>query len=257
MNYFKNNFAIFTITILILISFAVSSFLNDPEEKETNDWVCNLPKDSALREFKNKILLNPYPNFSYNPYKNQTKEFNEEIKETLENKNIVCAFKYINENRTLYQIENFLNKKLAEENGYIVTHQGQCGACSNLNDLAVYLSRGLTSPVRKCGFLTIISDKLALNCLKKIGFTNSCAQIWLFNAINTRQNCFTTCMISWIKNEPFADKDGKMNKCINCDEVISGPVFQYFSGRTRRNSGIESEIKRPGEQIYNITHCYY
>ena len=64
-------------------------------------------------------------------------------------------------------------------------------------------------------------------------------------------------MLSWIMNEPNVDKDGNLNKCLNCDEVISGPVFKYYSGRTRRNSGIKSEIDRPSDQIYNITHCYY
>jgi len=55
----------------------------------------------------------------------------------------------------------------------------------------------------------------------------------------------------------FADKDGNLNECIMCDEVMSGPIFKYFSGRSRRNSGIVSEITRPEEQIYEMSHCYY
>lgn len=64
-------------------------------------------------------------------------------------------------------------------------------------------------------------------------------------------------MKSWIMNEPNVDEEGNLNKCLNCDEVISGPVFKYYSGRTRRNSGIKSEIDRPSDQIYNMTQCYY
>lgn len=42
-------------------------------------------------------------------------------------------------------------------------------------------------------------------------------------------------------------KHGKLNKCILCDENKSGPIFKYFAGRNRRNSGIESELPRPDE----------
>ncbi len=261
MKLLKNIIAPIILSFIFFCSVSNSSFLNNLKDLEKelnlNDWSCSLNKTSAIKEFKNKVLTNPYPNFLINPYKNQTFDLLSEINSTLNNKTIVCAIKYEKENRTSYKIEDFPSKESAEEKGYMVTHQGKCAACSNLNDLAVYLSGGLTAPVRKCGFLTIISNKLALKCLRNIGFTAACAQIWLFNSINTKENCFTTCMISWIKNEPFADKDGKLNECINCDENISGPVFKFFSGRTRRNSGIESEINRPDEQIYKMDHCYY
>ena len=51
--------------------------------------------------------------------------------------------------------------------------------------------------------------------------------------------------------------DGKLNACLQCDEDKSGPVFKFFAGRTRRNSGIKSEIDRPEDQVYNMTQCYY
>ena len=34
-------------------------------------------------------------------------------------------------------------------------------------------------------------------------------------------------------------------------------LFQYFSGRTRRNSGIPSSIHRPDAQTYHMQHCYW
>jgi hypothetical protein len=51
--------------------------------------------------------------------------------------------------------------------------------------------------------------------------------------------------------------DGSLNPCIQCDEDLSGPIFKYYSGRTRRNSGIKSEIDRPGDQVYDIDQCYF
>ena len=47
--------------------------------------------------------------------------------------------------------------------------------------------------------------------------------------------------------------NGKLNPCLNCDEVQSGPLFKYYAGRTRRDSGIKSSIPRPPSQIYNMT----
>lgn len=64
-------------------------------------------------------------------------------------------------------------------------------------------------------------------------------------------------MKSWITGEKNVDDEGNLNKCLQCDEDKSGPVFKYYSGRTRRNSGITSEIDRPEDTIYNMTQCYY
>ena len=89
-----------------------------------------------------------------------------------------------------------------------------------------------------------------------MGFTDPCAEVWLWNTLNTKKHCGLICFISMITRQPFII-DGKLNKCLECDEDISGPIFKYESGRTRRNSGIKSEIDRPSDQIYNLSHCYY
>ncbi|MEZ5507795.1 MAG: hypothetical protein R3F38_18265 [Gammaproteobacteria bacterium] len=53
------------------------------------------------------------------------------------------------------------------------------------------------------------------------------------------------------------DADGNLNPCLLCDEMLSGPGFQYSAGRIRRNSGILSEIERPDEQVYPVNHDYF
>ena len=35
-----------------------------------------------------------------------------------------------------------------------------------------------------------------------------------------------------------------LNDCLQCDESVNGSTFKKFAGRTRRNSGIKSAIKR-------------
>lgn len=113
----------------------------------------------------------------------------------------------------------------------------------------------LTGPVRSCGARTI--PALVRRCLYGLGFTSACVDIWEDNIYNTRSNCFWKCVKSWASGEPYNKPDGSLNDCLQCDEDKSGPVFKYFSGRTRRNSGIESAIHRPGSQVYPMEHCYY
>eukprot|EP00924_Labyrinthula_sp_SR-Ha-C_P000801 augustus_masked-scaffold_7-processed-gene-4.65-mRNA-1 protein AED:0.17 eAED:0.17 QI:0/-1/0/1/-1/1/1/0/341 len=65
------------------------------------------------------------------------------------------------------------------------------------------------------------------------------------NTINGEPACHET---QW-KNGPY-----RLNPCLQCDECRSGPIFQRVSGRTRRNSGIQSAIDRPG--VIPIDHNY-
>jgi hypothetical protein len=49
-------------------------------------------------------------------------------------------------------------------------------------------------------------------------------------------------------NVPGAGDEGWLNKCLFCDEKISGPAFVQCSGVARRRLGIKSEIERNPEQ---------
>lgn len=54
------------------------------------------------------------------------------------------------------------------------------------------------------------------------------------------------------------EKTGKLNDCLWCDEHISGPSFKFFAARTRRNSGLDSEIPRPNDKLYyGADHTQY
>lgn len=132
-------------------------------------YPCN--KTQAIEAFKQKILLNPFPPFKNDPYQNQTIESLQLIEATLQNSDIVCALKYTDASkRRFYDLQQFADAATAQTAGYIVTHQGRCGTCSSLQDLAVYLERpDLTSPVRKCAILTLVSNELAFYCIKKLG----------------------------------------------------------------------------------------
>mmetsp|Transcript_18097 Transcript_18097/g.29356 ORF Transcript_18097/g.29356 Transcript_18097/m.29356 type:complete len:316 (-) Transcript_18097:1042-1989(-) len=67
------------------------------------------------------------------------------------------------------------------------------------------------------------------------------------NTINGRPAC---------ERFQWTDNEYRLNSCLQCDECRSGPVFQKMAGRTRRNSGLESAIRRPPRQMANISHSY-
>ena len=84
-----------------------------------------------------------------------------------------------------------------------------------------------------CGFLGTVSSALMHDCLMALGFSAPCVTIWEFNILNTKQQCFEVCLLSYITSEPNNKPDGSLNDCLQCDEDKSGPNFKYFSGRTR------------------------
>lgn len=54
------------------------------------------------------------------------------------------------------------------------------------------------------------------------------------------------------------ENTGKLNACLWCDERISGPGFKYQAARTRRNSGLHSEIPRDNDPLfYTADHSRY
>ncbi|MFH2071490.1 MAG: hypothetical protein ABIJ75_01430 [Actinomycetota bacterium] len=156
-----------------------------------------------------------------------------------------------------YRLATFPDRSAVEAAGGVVTHTGACGACSSLQDLAVYLGTpNLGDPVRECALIEFGDDPGAtLDCITGLGFTDACAQIWAFNSANTRAACLVECLEALDESNHLPD--GRLNACLACDEENSGPVFKAVAGRTRRNSGIPSAICRPGEDVAAVLHDAY
>jgi hypothetical protein len=166
----------------------------------------------------------------------------------------VCGIRF-EQDQIHYRLATYADATAARAEGFAVTHVGSCGTCSTLQDLAVYLEKpDLTAPVRSCGIKWRASSRLA--CLQALGFSTACAQTWLYNVENTRHECLSHCLWSWLEHEAPTGKDGRLNACLQCDEDRSGPVFKATAGRTRRNSGIHSSIPRPDDEIAPIVHDY-
>lgn len=156
-----------------------------------------------------------------------------------------------------------------------LTHANPCGACSSLDQLAVYLNEtDLTAPVRRCGIESFV-DKLkpgagtALNlaCLAKLGFSNACQYIWFYNTIASRDLCGAVCLAEirtpnnvqqrrfWQTNycEPH---DARHNRggCLNS---INGKnacdAFQWRDGDYRLNSCLQCDECRSGPVFQRVS----
>lgn len=166
------------------------------------DWPIHCDPEVAGIAFRNKMIDTGYAKFETNPYTNQTDASQSHINQILNNKVMVCAIRYLDLDHKTYSINTFDSKIAAEQNGFTVTHQGQCGACSSLQDLSVYLTLNLTEPVRKCGEKSFFSKKWAKTCISNLGFTDQCSDIWLFNVGNTRKDCLSTCLWATLTGQP-------------------------------------------------------
>ena len=207
----------------------------------------------ALRSWR---LLNPVEALPYNPF--------DEALEEDERPQAYCAAIPVDASpaaRT-YRLETFPSESAVRAAGGQVTHRGSCGACSSFQDLAAYIERrDLNRAGRLCGLGGTFGSKTQLRCLKKLGFTDACAQVWSFNIDNTRSECMGICTATIPTKHKLPD--GSLNACLACDEVNSGPTFKAFAGRTRRRSGLSSAIARPcldaqGEPaVYPVEHYYF
>lgn len=207
---------------------------------------------TVIASFASKTLLNPFTPTADDPYSDP--EFNTSWPE------FVCAVRYADASKSTYYLETYVDSDAASSAGAHVTHLNPCGFCSSTKDLSVYMNRSdLTDPVRNCALTTFISMELAKKCLTDIGFTDTCALIWMQNAMNTRKECLEVCLKAWWEGTPsnVPPNSTNLSPCIQCDEDKSGPVFKVVSGRTRRNSGLRSSINRPPESIYPLLHYYY
>jgi len=177
----------------------------------------------------------------------------------------VCAIRFIDPARIQYELGDFPSAAQAVAAGFTVTHQGRCGSCSTLEDLAVYLAvPDLVTPARRCARKSGVARKA--ECFERtIGFTRSCAESWAWNARNTRRQCTWICLSDYgffnllfgRYPGPNVDESGRLRPCLQCDEDRSGPGFKYSAGRTRRNSGIESAIARSKLELSTVDHSAY
>lgn len=193
-------------------------------------------------------LQNPAPLLTENPYRSD--------EPIVVQHGAVCGVLLDPNDSNSYRLQTFDSESDALAADARITHEGSCGACSALGNLAVYAgSDDLTGPARRCAARSfLLSEEESIDCIEEIGFDEACAQMWYYNALNTRRACIGECAFAY--NATYHNEDGSLNACIQCDEDESGPVFAAYAGRTRRNSGLPSSLARPCSQVAQVVHNY-
>lgn len=166
----------------------------------------------------------------------------------------VCGLHYSTENCQEYTLQSYSSWEAAESAGAFVTHAGACGACSTTQDLAAYLnSPDLTTEGSFCAKQSILDFDLGKSCYLELGMTDSCANIWVYNSLNTAEKCLKRCAKTKSQPNNGPPPECTLNDCLQCDEDVSGPNFKHFAARTRRRSGLLSAIARPCNALIPIT----
>ncbi|KAL7461511.1 hypothetical protein ACHAXS_001929, partial [Conticribra weissflogii] len=172
----------------------------------------------------------------------------------------VCAF---DEKGGL--IQQFGGREEAHLANYSVAHCGECGYCSNWNDLELQYStrNNLAEQAQECGLKTMFQGVTALQlCLETdIGWTHECARCWAEDIVCTKKHCMFIYLQSQITNQVgnFKVSEDSITSA-TCEEAYceAGPAGYFVPcvGANRRRMNITSDIQRPGAQRCNIVDVH-
>jgi len=218
--------------------------------------------DYTIETLASQVAINPFT-LACNPYEDDECETSPPQEMTELGEKAVCALHYEdlesgNAVGAQYRMKSYASDAQAEAAGGFITHYGACGVCSQTQDLAAYLRAvDLTSSGRRCSLQGLLSFDLGVDCYKDLGFTDTCAEMWIYNGYNTRDSCLWTCLADTFAANNGGGPQCQLNSCLQCDEEHSGPLFKHFAARTRRRSGMLSAIVRPCDALYQITHVAF
>lgn len=198
--------------------------------------------------FEEKVPESIY-SLDCNPYKVESCAVSPPQKYLELGSDAVCAIVYPESGScSSYNLTTFSSRTAFENDPRnsraILTHEGSCGLCSTAQDLAVYLFEDFTTAGKKCASIGLFNESAGLLCYEEIGLTHECAKIWNFDGIYDGSECLGPCISNLVAPNNGPPPACTLNPCLECDEVEAGPLFSSMGGRTRRRSGLLSEIVR-------------
>lgn len=209
-----------------------------------------------------KSYQNQQPSFVYalncNPYTNKNCS-TVPLQTMLDVPTAVCAYKYPmvengEQSCSTYSMVTYFSKEDALADGAILTHAGSCGLCSTTQDLSIYLIEDFTTAGKKCASIGLFDEQKGLECYMNLGLTLECAKIWNYDGIYDGKACGAICAKELNDPNNGPAPACQLNDCLQCDEEKAGPIFTSFGGRSRRRSGLLSEIVRDCSSIAHIDH---
>lgn len=163
----------------------------------------------------------------------------------------MCAWNEASQNA---DIRTFDSLQDVYDANYTAVHCGECGSCSNWDDLSLqWTTRDtLSDKAKECTKQSIMgSSEETQTCNEDtIGFTEECAMCWTDDELCARDNC----MFIFLQAFLFTNEVTNYNvgpddiTSATCDEALCGPAFVPCSGATRRRMNIVSDIPRPTSQ---------
>jgi hypothetical protein len=169
----------------------------------------------------------------------------------------VCAYAYSGDcPKNKYEMVTFASASDAALAGAAVTHLGACGLCSTAQDLAIYLSEDFTTAGKKCATKGVLDEATGQKCYEALGLTPECAKIWNYDGIYDGTICRTSCVTHLTDPNNGPPPQCALNECLQCDEDKAGPIFSQFAARTRRRSGLISEIIRRSLLRFSGETCF-
>ena len=114
------------------------------------------------------------------------------------------------------------------------------------------LAQDFTDAGKKCATKGLFNEQAGLDCYMALGLTLECAKIWNYDGIYDGQVCTKTCLGELTDPNNGPAPACELNDCLQCDEQYAGPIFSAYAGRTRRRSGLLSEIIRDCSSIARI-----
>ena len=149
-------------------------------------------------------------------------------------------------------VVTYANTSESDKAGSLVAHCGDCGFCSNRNDINIYnvTKNTLTKTSTNCAMKAFLGGASAVEeCFDEdVGFTQGCNKCWVDNVMCDMKSCVFTCLKMIVTGERNnAGKNRELNDCLLCDEKLCGPAFISCAGANRRRSGIVSDIGRDDE----------
>lgn len=245
-------------------------------DQDPNDFVCpnkkKLPPyvypSETIEALASQTIRNPF-SLDCDPYTNATCDTVPSLERNSWGRDAVCGIQYddVSEKQpqettnstscplTTYTIQTYESPLVAAQEGATVSHIGPCGVCSTTQDLAAYMSHpDMVAKGRRCCNRVLVSHAWGVSCYENLGFSNACATIWAHNSYNTAMQCMDVCVQHLFSPANGPEPECRLNDCLHCDEVQSGPNFQLFAGRTRRNSGLRTPILRQCDGLANLVH---
>lgn len=223
------------------------------------DWTPTTTFNSSIIKSYQAQLPSSIYTLSCNPYSDKNC-VTSPAQAMLDIPTAVCAYKYppLGSDGQLscstYSMITYASEADALADGAVLTHAGSCGLCSTTQDLSIYLIEDFTTAGKKCASIGLFDEAKGLECYMNLGLTQECAKIWNYDGIYDGKACGVICAKELTDPNNGPAPACQINDCLECDEEKAGPIFTSYAGRSRRRSGLLSEIIRDCSSIAHIDH---